>query len=148
MAATTLSLFIFYAVCQKDLHADWKIRLRNLPLMMSVGVGICLSNAKAVLQGFTPRQFEFRRTPKYSVVKKDKSWKKKNYRSRNPMAAIVEVAFAVYFLGALVAAYALKQWASLPFFALFGFGFAYVAFLTVSHSTSQTNSEFPTALPS
>ncbi len=148
MAATTLSLFIFYAICQKDLHVDWKMRLRNLPLMMSVGIGICLSNAKAVVQGFSPRQFEFRRTPKYSVVKKDKSWKEKNYRSRNPLAAFVEVAFAVYFLGAVIAAYVLKQWVTLPFIALFGFGFAYVAFLTVSHSTSQTSSEFPKALPS
>jgi cellulose synthase/poly-beta-1,6-N-acetylglucosamine synthase-like glycosyltransferase len=146
LAATTISLFIFYAICQKDLHTDWKIRLRNLPLMMSVGIGICLSNAKAVLQGFSPRQFEFRRTPKYSVVKKDRSWKKKTYRSRNPLAAFVEVAFAVYFLGAVIAAYVLKQWVSLPFIALFGFGFAYVAFLTVSHSTTQKNSEFPTAL--
>jgi hypothetical protein len=127
---------------------DWKVRLRNLPLMMSMGVGICLSNAKAVLQGFTRRQFEFRRTPKYSDVKTDKSWKEKNYRSRNPLAAFVEVVFAVYFLGAVIAAVELKQWVSLPFIALFGFGFAYVAFLTVSHSTSQTSSAFPKALPS
>jgi cellulose synthase/poly-beta-1,6-N-acetylglucosamine synthase-like glycosyltransferase len=148
LIATTISLFIFYAICQKELHLDWKLRLRNLPLMMSMGVGICLSNAKAVLQGLTRRQFEFRRTPKYSVVKTDKSWKMKSYRSRNPLAAFVEVAFAVYFLGAVIAAYELKQWVSLPFMVLFGFGFAYVAFLTVSHSTTQTSSEFPKALPS
>ena len=61
---------------------DWKTRLRNLPLMMSVGIGICLSNAKAVLQGMTQRKFEFRRTPKYSVVEKDRSWKKKLYRTK------------------------------------------------------------------
>ena len=73
--------------------------------MMSVGVGIRLSNAKAVMQGFTHRQFEFRRTPKYSVIEKDKSWKKKEYRSRNPLAAFVEVAFAIYFQGAVGAAY-------------------------------------------
>jgi len=39
--ATTVSLGIFYAVCQKDLHVDWKTRLRNLPIMLSMGVGIC-----------------------------------------------------------------------------------------------------------
>ena len=148
LSATTLSLFIFYAICQRELHKDWKLRLRNLPLMMSVGVGVCLSNAKAVLQGFTPRQFEFRRTPKYSVTSNDQSWKKKTYRTRNPLAAFVDVAFALYFLGAVIVACVLKQWMSLFFMALFGFGFGYVAFLTVSHSTSQTNSEFPKALPS
>jgi len=50
-AATTVSLGIFYGICQKDLYVDWKTRLRNLPLMISMGVGICLSNARAVLQG-------------------------------------------------------------------------------------------------
>ena len=148
MAGTTASLGIFYAICQKDLHVDWKTRLRNLPLMISVGVGICLSNARAVLQGLSPRQREFHRTPKYSVVKNDRSWKKKNYRTGRPAAALLEMAFALYFLGAVIVAYELRQWISLPFIALFGFGFAYVAFLTVAHSMSRTNSEFPTALPS
>ena len=145
--ATTVSLGIFYTICQKDLHVDWKTRLRNLPLMLSMGVGICLSNARSVLQGLSPRQFEFRRTPKYSVVKNDRSWKKKNYRTGRPTAALLEVGFTLYFLAAIIIAYELKQWLSLPFIALFGFGFAYVAFLTAAHSMSRTNSEFPRALP-
>ncbi len=147
MAATTISLGIFYAICQRDLHTDWKIRLRNLPLLMSVGVGICLSNAKAVLQGLSPKQFEFLRTPKYSVMQKDRSWKKKLYRTKNPWAAFIEIGFAVYFLVAVVVAYDLKQWLSLPFIVMFGFGFAYVAFLTAAQSMSRTSSEFPKALP-
>src|SRR5258707_10844415 len=40
LIATTVSLGIFYAICQKDLYHDWKMRLRNLPLMISVGIGI------------------------------------------------------------------------------------------------------------
>ena len=113
-----------------------------------MGIGICLSNAKAVLQGFTPRQFEFRRTPKYSVIQKDRSWKSKRYRTKNPWPGLAEIAFAVYFLRAVVAAYQMKQWFSLPFMAMFCFGFAHVAFLTDAHSMSRTNSEFPKALPS
>src|ERR1700759_2818927 len=101
MLATTVSLGIFYAICQKDLHPDWKLRLRNLPLLMSVGIGICLSNAKAVLQGLSPKQFECLRTPKYSVVKKDKSWKMKQYRTGTAWAAFVEIGFALYFLAAV-----------------------------------------------
>ncbi|HVO33658.1 MAG TPA: cellulose synthase family protein, partial [Elusimicrobiota bacterium] len=92
LVGTTISMGLFYGICQRELHADWKPRLRNLPLMMSIGMGICLSNAKAVLQGLSPRQFEFRRTPKYSIIPGDTSWKKKNYRSRNSSAAVVELA--------------------------------------------------------
>jgi hypothetical protein len=148
MVATTISLGIFYAICQRDLHPDWKLRLRNLPLLMSVGIGICLSNAKAVLMALTPKQFEFLRTPKYSVVQKDKSWKHKQYRTGNVRAAFIEIGFSIYFLAAIVAAYQLKQWLCLPFIILFGFGFAYVAFLTAAQGMSRTNSEFPTALQS
>ena len=148
MFATTVSLGIFYAICQRDLHADWKTRLRNLPLLMSVGIGICLSNAKAVLQGLSPRQYQFLRTPKYSVVKKDKSWKKKVYRTKNPWAAFVEIGFAVYFLIAVIAAYGVVKQCllSLPvFIAMFGFGFAtWRASYDVSESMSRIeNSEFP-----
>lgn len=136
LLATTLSVFIFYAICQRDLYPNWKSRLRNLPMMISVGVGMCLSNARAVLQGLSSRHFEFRRTPKYSVTARGSSWKKKIYRGGNPLAAFIEMAFAIYFLGAFTVAYSLKQWVSLPFIALFGFGYAYVAFLTAMHGLS------------
>jgi cellulose synthase/poly-beta-1,6-N-acetylglucosamine synthase-like glycosyltransferase len=146
LAATTVSLGIFYAVCQRDLYPDWKLRIRNLPLMISVGMGMCFSNARAVLQGLTHRRFEFRRTPKYSVVQKDRSWKSKRYRSGRPIAGVLEMAFAVYFLAALHAAYDTRQWISLPFIALFAFGFVYVAFLTTAHSFSSW--QRPALLPS
>lgn len=133
LAATTLSVGLFYAICQKDLYPDWKGRLKNLPFMISIGVGMCLSNAKAVLQGLTHRRFEFRRTPKYSVIERDKSWKRKTYRSGGRLAGLIESVFAVYFAAALWAAYSLRQWVSLPFMALFAFGYAYVAFLTAIH---------------
>jgi len=133
LAATTLSVFIFYAICQRDLYPNWKSRLKNLPMMISVGVGMCLSNARAVLQGLSSRRFEFRRTPKYSVTVRGASWKQKIYRGGNPLAAWVEIAFALYFLAAFNIAYSLKLWASLPFIALFGFGYGYVAFLTAMH---------------
>ena len=57
---------------------------------------------EAVLQGLSPRHFEFRRTPKYSVVKNDRSWKKKNYRTGRPTAALLEVVFALYFMAAVM----------------------------------------------
>src|ERR1019366_2916873 len=30
LAGTTGSLGVFYAICQRDLHLDWKFRLRNI----------------------------------------------------------------------------------------------------------------------
>jgi cellulose synthase/poly-beta-1,6-N-acetylglucosamine synthase-like glycosyltransferase len=143
LMATTLSVGIFYGVCQRDLYPNWKARLKNLPLMVSVGVGMSLSNTKAVLQGLTRRQYEFRRTPKYSVMHRRMNWKRKLYRSGHPLGALLELAFAAYFLSAIYTAYVLKQWISLPFIVLFGFGYAYVAVLTTLHSFSALQWRWP-----
>ncbi len=136
LAGTFISLIVFYAVCQRDLHSDWKFRIRNLPMMFSIGVGMCISNAKAVLQGLFGHSLEFRRTPKYSVAPKDASWKKKLYRNGSSLAGLIELAFACYFILATVIAYTSQQWASLPFIALFCFGYSYVALLTAMHGTT------------
>lgn len=147
LLATTLSLGIFYAICQRDLYPDWGSRLKTLPLMVSVGVGMCMSNAKAVLQGLTNRHFEFRRTPKYSVVKRDRSWKHKAYRSANHYAGLIEFGFALYFIAAFYAAFVLHQWISLPFIALFAFGYGYVSFLTAAHGLANWRPAFLFNLP-
>jgi cellulose synthase/poly-beta-1,6-N-acetylglucosamine synthase-like glycosyltransferase len=136
LLGTTASLVMFYAVCQRDLHTDWKFRIRNLPVMISIGVGMCISNAKAVIQGMVSHHFEFNRTPKYSVASGDASWKGMIYRSGNSFAALTELAFAAYFVIATGVAYQSQQWSALPFIALFGFGYLYVAFLTAMHGTS------------
>jgi hypothetical protein len=112
-----------------------------LPFLISVGVGICLTNAKAVLEGLLGKRFEFRRTPKYSVVANDNRWKHKLYRSGNSLGGILEILFAGYFLVAAGVAWQTHQWESVPFIALFGFGYFYVALLSVIHGTSWERSK-------
>jgi cellulose synthase/poly-beta-1,6-N-acetylglucosamine synthase-like glycosyltransferase len=142
LVSTTVSVVLFYAVSQRDLHSDWKFRIRNLPVMISVGVGMCISNAKAVLQGLVGQHFEFHRTPKYSVAAGDASWKSKIYRSGNSFACFTELAFAGYFMIATGVAVSSRQWGSLPFIALFCFGYSYVALLTAMHGTSWAHMPF------
>lgn len=143
LTATSISVIVFYAVCQRELYPNWKFRLRNLPMMISVGVGMCLSNARAVLRGvFGHRRMEFHRTPKFSVISRGAPWQRKLYRSGNPLAALLETAFALYFLAALAAACIARQWVSLPFIGLFGLGYAYVAFLTAAHGFSALQRTF------
>lgn len=136
LVGTTISLGLFYGVCLKEIYPDWKFRLRHLPLMISIGVGMCFSNTLAVLRGLTRQKFEFRRTPKFSVLERDRTWKKKGYRTNSLKAGWIELLFAIYFIGAFDAAMQLAQWISLPFIALFGFGFAYVAFLSLAHGVT------------
>src|SRR5919108_6141713 len=42
--AATASVANFYVVSQRELYADWRQRLRYLPFLMSIGVGLCVEN--------------------------------------------------------------------------------------------------------
>lgn len=147
LVATTASLGLFYGVCLKELYPNWRFRMCHLPLMISVGVGMCMSNTRAILQGLTRRRYEFRRTPKFSVTQRGQNWKSKSYRRAPRWAGWLEALFTAYFVWAFGFALSHEHWFSLPFIALFGFGFMYVAFLSLEQNLGQIgrrSSAFPT----
>ena len=49
-AAATLSVCNFYMVSQRELYPDWRSRLKYLPFLMSIGIGLCVNNTRAVLE--------------------------------------------------------------------------------------------------
>ena len=77
----TCSASTFFVFGQRELfgkNAGWKTIL-YLPFLMGLGVGVCLNNAKAVMEAFVSRRRkcggEFVRTPKYGV-----SGQQRNYQ--------------------------------------------------------------------
>src|SRR5687767_6716527 len=48
--AATASVANFYMVCQRELHKDWTTRLKYLPFLMSIGIGLTVNNTRAVLE--------------------------------------------------------------------------------------------------
>src|SRR5499426_527721 len=48
--AATASVANFYLVCQRELHADWITRVKYLPFLMSIGIGLAINNTKAVFE--------------------------------------------------------------------------------------------------
>ena len=48
--AATLSVGNFYVVSQRELYPDWRQRLKYLPFLMSIGIGLCVNNTRAVLE--------------------------------------------------------------------------------------------------
>ena len=49
--AATASVANFYMVCQRELYPHtWTERLRYLPFLMSIGIGLAVNNTKAVLE--------------------------------------------------------------------------------------------------
>jgi hypothetical protein len=129
---TTLSVVSFYVTSQREIARDWRPTLRRLPLMMSLGIGLCINQTRAVFEAlFGGDSGEFVRTPKHGVVRRFEGWTAKRYRAAKTVVPWVEVGFAVYFLAACVIATVAGHFISLPFLLLFAMGFGYVGVLSL-----------------
>jgi cellulose synthase/poly-beta-1,6-N-acetylglucosamine synthase-like glycosyltransferase len=132
---TTLSIATFYITSQREIQRNWRPTLRRLPLMMSLGIGLCINQTRAVVEAlFGGESGEFVRTPKLGVVRRFEGWTAKKYRATKTLIPFVEVLFALYFAVATVLALSLGHYVSLPFMLLFTLGFGYVGVLSLHQS--------------
>ena len=129
--AATVSVMSFYIVSQREIYADWKSRLKVLPMLLSLGIGMSLNNARAVLEGLFGRDASFVRTPKYRIESTSDRWALKKYRGRPGPLPFAELVFGVYFT--LTTAYAASHqiFGSIPFLVLFQIGFLYTGILSL-----------------
>jgi hypothetical protein len=127
LGATT-SVCSFYFFSQKEIFPDtWRGRLLYLPAVLSVGIGLSVNNAFAVLEGLFGRASEFTRTPKYRIEGAGDDWKQKRYRGQLSFGPFVELVLGVYFTAMAVYAAAYGIWGTLPFIVIFQVGFLYAA---------------------
>ena len=101
--AATASVANFYMVCQRELYPQtWTERLKYLPLLMSIGIGLAVNNTKAVFEALFHKPSEFVRTPKYAVEGLADEWSQKKYRQSVSVQPMIEVALGLYFTATLV----------------------------------------------
>ncbi|MEZ5286071.1 MAG: glycosyltransferase family 2 protein [Vicinamibacterales bacterium] len=130
--AATASVANFYMVCQRELHPrTWTERLRYLPFLMSIGIGLAVNNTRAVLEALFHKPSEFARTPKYGVEGRADDWVTKKYRQADLIQPLIEVALGVYFTGTLFYALANGIYGTVPFLMLFQVGFLYTGLLSL-----------------
>src|SRR5437763_10369075 len=63
----TMSVCNFYLVCQREIYSDWRARIKYLPFLMSIGIGLCVNNTRAVFEAVLGKHTDFMRTPKYPI---------------------------------------------------------------------------------
>jgi hypothetical protein len=123
----TASVAVFYVATQREQGVQgWWGRLKYLPFLMSLGIGMAINNAKAVLEALLNQQSGFARTPKTGSEGKKVAVVKKSYRGSKSWMSVVELCFAAYFTGALWFAWDKHIYTSVPFIVLFLVGFLYV----------------------
>jgi hypothetical protein len=129
--AATASVANFYMVSQRELYPDWKKRLKYLPFLMSIGIGLCVNNTRAVLEAMFRKESEFARTPKYGIERSGDEWAGKKYHQSVGIQPIVEVALGLYFTATVFYALSNGIYGTLPFLMLFQVGFLYTGLLSI-----------------
>jgi cellulose synthase/poly-beta-1,6-N-acetylglucosamine synthase-like glycosyltransferase len=117
-----------YFVSQRVAYPDWFRRILFLPFLVAVGVGLALSNSKAVFEAVIGRKSGFVRTPKRG----DREIKK--YRLHAPWISISEILLGIYCIWSLRYYILSGKYLIGPFLAIYAAGFLFVGFLTVWHS--------------
>ena len=128
--SATVAVLTFYLMSQVAGNEDWRREMRYLPALMSVGIGLSVNNARAVISGLFHQGGTFIRTPKYRIEKAGQSWSSKRYRAGTDPTRVIEGILALYFLGVTTYAAVVGMWMSIPFLLLFVQGYGYMAVLS------------------
>ncbi len=119
---------LVFVIAQKQLYpSDWWRRLRALPMMLILGVGIAWCSARAAWRGLTRWGGTFIRTPKFCLEDKDDHWASSRYRLGADSDTIGEIFLALYALTTTIAAFATNKYALIPFTLTYAIAFGVVA---------------------
>src|SRR6202035_1920932 len=81
--ASSFSISSFYLVSQRELFPKrWPRALLYIPFLMALGIGLTITNTRAVVEALVGKQTAFARTPKYKVESKKDKVRASKYRRR------------------------------------------------------------------
>jgi cellulose synthase/poly-beta-1,6-N-acetylglucosamine synthase-like glycosyltransferase len=130
--ASTMSISSFYLVSQKELYPkSWGRTFLYLPFLMALGVGLTITNTKAVMEALFGVKSAFARTPKYRVNKRGEKSQAKKYRKRLGIIPWIELAIGCYFAFTAWYAFSTENYFTVPFLVLFVFGYWYTGLLSL-----------------
>jgi cellulose synthase/poly-beta-1,6-N-acetylglucosamine synthase-like glycosyltransferase len=130
MSLATLAPSTLYWFSQKQAGIHWAKRLLGIPILVFTGVGIAISNTRAVLEALLGIQSGFIRTPKSG----DKALKQ--YTVKMPILPILELVLSIYCWYSVVQFFPLNKWFVAPFLIIYAIGFGYIGLLGLVQGTT------------
>jgi len=138
----TVSATTFYIASQRAQKRSVWMTLLQVPLLMSIGIGIALNNAIACIEALAGHDTPFIRTPKYGDAARGSDQSEiRNLKSKMAVIPIPSLKIWITFLeigmGLLLIACAASSLrsrntaVSLPFLVLFATGYLYVGFTSL-----------------
>ncbi len=128
---TSVTFFLFFEISQRDTEKNIVQRVMNSFLLMSIWMGLSISNSKAIIEGIFNIKSEFKRTPKFRIEQKGDSWAGKKYVETVNPVVLVETLLVVYLVYTFWYVLKCRDYFIAPFVAAFVYGFGYTAFLSL-----------------
>ena len=130
--ASTFSISSFYLVSQRELFpGKWYRALIYLPFLMALGIGLTVTNTRAVLEALLGKKSEFARTPKYHVESKKDKVRANKYRRGLGWVPWVELLIGCYFAITVYYAIENENYITVPFLILFVVGYWYTGLMSL-----------------
>jgi cellulose synthase/poly-beta-1,6-N-acetylglucosamine synthase-like glycosyltransferase len=130
--ASTFSISSFYLVSQRELFPKtWPRALIYLPFLMALGIGLTITNTKAVIEALIGKQSAFARTPKYHVTSRQDKVGATKYRKRLGWIPWIELVIGSYFMLTVVYAVENENFVTIPFLLLFVVGYWYTGLMSL-----------------
>ncbi len=130
--ASTFSISSFYLVSQRELFPrTWLRTFLYLPFLMALGIGLTVTNTRAVFEALIGKKTAFARTPKYRVENKKDKVRAKTYRKRLGWVPWLELAIGTYFAFTVYYAVDNENYLTIPFLVLFVVGYWYTGLLSL-----------------
>jgi cellulose synthase/poly-beta-1,6-N-acetylglucosamine synthase-like glycosyltransferase len=130
--ASTLSIAVFYVVSQRVLFPkNWIRTFFYLPFLMALGIGLTVTNTKAVMEALFGMKSAFVRTPKYRVAQKGEKSQASKYRKRLALTPWIELLIGGYFFLAILYTFSNHNYFTAPFLILFVVGYWYTGLMSL-----------------
>ncbi len=131
--ASTMSVSTFYMTSQRELYpGKWYRQIVYVPFLLSLGgIGLTITNTKAVLEALFGIKSAFARTPKFAVKKRGEKSQAQKYRKRLGIIPWIELTIGTYFAFTIWYAVTSENYFTIPFLLLFVFGYWYTGLLSL-----------------
>ena len=131
-AASSASIAVFYLASQRELYPkSWMKTFLYLPFLMALGIGLTVTNSKAVMEALLGIKSAFVRTPKYRVAAKGEKSQAAKYRKRLKLAPWIELIIGCYFALAIAYTFTNHNYFTAPFLILFVLGYWYTGLMSL-----------------
>ena len=114
---------------------------------MALGIGLTVTNTKAVMEALFGIKSAFVRTPKYRVAKKGEKSQAAKYRKRLKLTPWIELLIGGYFLLAILYTFSNHNYFTAPFLILFVLGYWYTGLMSLLQGRFERWRTAPTPIP-